>query len=76
MMLNYLKARWKVSKGTNPALLIDSEDTEHGPLEQRIIRLEKGRDRDFEFLSDYINNLKERVEKLEANKGFPRGPIA
>lgn len=49
---------------------IDAYDTEHLPLEQRVIRLEKGRDGDYEFLSEYIDNLKTRIERLEEQAGL------
>jgi hypothetical protein len=60
---NAFWAKYKAVPCDGPG--IDSYDTEHTPLEQRVIRLEKGRVEDFDFLADYIDNLKERIEKLE-----------
>jgi hypothetical protein len=45
------------------------------PIEQRVKRLEEGRTKDWEFYTDVLDNLKERVEKLE-DRPYYGGPIA
>lgn len=61
---SYYWYAWRARGKPEPALGIYSESDEP-PLEQRVKRLEEGRNEDYEFIMDILQNHQDRIQDLE-----------